>query len=764
MTIASEITNYANGLGDAYDAVNDMGGVIPQDKNMNNLDTSIRTIPQNLGPTYVAGNGIDITNDTISIDDTVVAELSDLPGVMTGATSGTAGTSGLVPAPAAGDQDKVLKGDGTWGDAATSTTTYYLPNVPDNVSNPFSVYEEDSLATAVTAKQIYDAFMDGGVILRTTESGVFQNNGYQLTSAMYDEDDHFYNFSFEELGYNRYFGFGGAANATTFTMSTVYLQKELTAGSNISIASNGTISATDTTYSDFGGATSSVAGSAGLVPAPTTSDPDKFLKGDGTWGTPTDTTYSAGTNVQISAGNVISATDTTYSNFTGATSSVAGANGLVPAPAAGDQEKVLHGDGTWKDATAKLVEMSYGESSAWAKFIAAYNAGSIVYCRASSNANPGTGSQTRKAFMAYVNNATSPTNVEFQYVRSQSSKTDSQQCDQVFVYTLTNTNGGTWSVASRNMSPKINVDGPITKTFTTGANATVTIGANAMTGATSGAAGAAGVVPAPAAGDQDKVLTGAGTWDTRAKITMTSTDPGSGSALAADNYVAVYGNSDGQITSTDLANNSVATANLQDYSVTRVKLNHLDLVNNGEWVCVGYAYLGATTDSTVAVTVDIPADYQGQKMQYKVVGAYECPSVNGSTKYTRVEVKIGGVWKTSNVFNSYQGVVNGNWAWYGGSGSAGYSGTAAWFGHEWTTASDWDSCAFEFIASSCYPGSHWAFSGTAGGMSGGHPGTLNYGGRVQDGNAIQAFRLACAASVKWGQGAGLAVYVRRKNF
>lgn len=222
---------------------------------------------------------------------------------------------------------------------------------------------------------------------------------------------------------------------------------------------------------------------------------------------------TAGSNITIASdGKTISATDTTYSDFTGATSSVAGAHGLVPAPAAGDEGKALHGDGTWKDTTAKLVEMSYGESNAWAKFIAAYNAGSIVYCRASSNANPGTGSQTRKAFMAYVNNATSPTNVEFQYVRSQSSKTDSQQCDQVFVYTLTNTSGGTWSVASRNMGPKINVSGPITKTFTTGANATITIGADTMTGATSGAAGTAGVVPAPAAGDQDKVLKGDGTF------------------------------------------------------------------------------------------------------------------------------------------------------------------------------------------------------------------------------------------------------------
>lgn len=224
-----------------------------------------------------------------------------------------------------------------------------------------------------------------------------------------------------------------------------------------------------------------------------------------------------GTTVQTfsanQATNVTAAlTDTTYSDFTGATSSTAGAHGLVPAPAAGDEGKVLHGDGTWKDTTAKLVEMSYGESNAWAKFIAAYNAGSIVYCRASSNANPGSGSQTRKAFMAYVNNATNPTNVEFQYVRSNSSKTDSQQCDQVFVYKLTNANGGTWTVESRNMAPKINVSGPITKTFSNGANATITIGADAMTGATSSAAGAAGVVPKPNSGDQNKVLTGNGSW------------------------------------------------------------------------------------------------------------------------------------------------------------------------------------------------------------------------------------------------------------
>lgn len=51
-----------------------------------------------------------------------------------------------------------------------------------------------------------------------------------------------------------------------------------------------------------------------------------FLRGDGTWATPPNTTYSA---------------------MTGATSSAAGSTGLVPAPAAGKQTSFLRGDGTW---------------------------------------------------------------------------------------------------------------------------------------------------------------------------------------------------------------------------------------------------------------------------------------------------------------------------------------------------------------------------------------------------------------------------------
>lgn len=84
----------------------------------------------------------------------------------------------------------------------------------------------------------------------------------------------------------------------------------------------------NTTYSAMKGATTSAAGSTGLVPAPSAGAATRYLRSDGTWTTPPDT-------------------NTTYSAMKGATSSTAGAAGLVPAPAAGAATRYLRSDGTW---------------------------------------------------------------------------------------------------------------------------------------------------------------------------------------------------------------------------------------------------------------------------------------------------------------------------------------------------------------------------------------------------------------------------------
>ena len=118
-----------------------------------------------------------------------------------------------------------------------------------------------------------------------------------------------------------------------------------------------------------------------------------------------------------------------------------------------------------KDAKARMVVLAYGKST-WADFLAAYKNNAIVYCRASSGSNPASGSQTRLAFMAYVNNAENPTEVEFQYYRSVNSHTDSQQGDQVYVYKITSS--GNWTVTTRNAFSKVIAGTGLSSTFSNG--------------------------------------------------------------------------------------------------------------------------------------------------------------------------------------------------------------------------------------------------------------------------------------------------------
>lgn len=112
-----------------------------------------------------------------------------------------------------------------------------------------------------------------------------------------------------------------------------------------------------------------------------------------------------------------------------------------------------------------MTILSYGNST-WQNFIDAYNSKTVVYCRASSNANPGQGAQTRLAFMAYINADPPTTEVEFQYYRSVSSHSDTQQGDQVFVYKLHKTNG--WSVTTREAYTKMSPSTGLTKSYSSG--------------------------------------------------------------------------------------------------------------------------------------------------------------------------------------------------------------------------------------------------------------------------------------------------------
>lgn len=216
----------------------------------------------------IAGTNITIAADgkTISATDTTYNVFS-------------VGNNGLVPAPTAGDANKALKGDGTWGEVSSGTIFYMNASETGATRH---LYKSPDMTGLATMQDIIDANEEGQVIVRistsadpTSYSDMYLQNAYVATGdyQMIFLDNRFY------------YGFDTTLTSdNTFSFSKRELQDKLTAGTNVQINGN-TISATDTTYTHFTGATASTDGVQGLVPGPLAGDQDKFLKADGTWAT-----------------------------------------------------------------------------------------------------------------------------------------------------------------------------------------------------------------------------------------------------------------------------------------------------------------------------------------------------------------------------------------------------------------------------------------------------------------------------------------------
>lgn len=138
--LGNKLIGSGNGSTAAVTDINDLANVLinnVQDKQILAYDAS-------------AGKWVNKTPEEIQIE------------VMTGATADAAGTSGLVPAPAAGEQDKYLRGDGMWAAPLSDeqlTTLGKVDGLETRVGSIETKYDnliKDAPAALDTLKEIAD--------------------------------------------------------------------------------------------------------------------------------------------------------------------------------------------------------------------------------------------------------------------------------------------------------------------------------------------------------------------------------------------------------------------------------------------------------------------------------------------------------------------------------------------------------------------------------------------------------------------------------
>lgn len=172
---------------------------------------------------------------------------------MGAATSSAAGKAGLVPAPAAGKQASFLRGDGTW--VVPTNTTYAKANT-STLGLVMIGYAENGKNYPVELDSSGKMYVNVPWTDTNTTYGVVGANGST----------------------------GLVKNGSTVTSASGYTACPIVSGVPY-------YKDTNTTYANMKAATASAAGAAGLVPAPAAGKQTSFLRGDGTWVVPTNTTY-----------------------------------------------------------------------------------------------------------------------------------------------------------------------------------------------------------------------------------------------------------------------------------------------------------------------------------------------------------------------------------------------------------------------------------------------------------------------------------------
>lgn len=225
-----------------YDKVNKQripiaGAQIP------NVDNVLLATSENPVQNRILKSAIDNKQDLLNFDNTPtigstnpvtsdgIKKAIDSITPMTGATSSTSGTAGLVPAPAVGDEEKFLRGDGTWqtvqsgvdipiGDVSGASVVANQAQVTIKWTDPVDV-EIDNIPFAVWAGTVVvrklgsapESATDGTIITTNTVRNQYSNIGFIDNNNLTYGNTYYYRFfPYKMNGSTRVYTAGTALN------------------------------------------------------------------------------------------------------------------------------------------------------------------------------------------------------------------------------------------------------------------------------------------------------------------------------------------------------------------------------------------------------------------------------------------------------------------------------------------------------------------------------------------------------------------------
>ena len=193
-----------------------------------------------------------------------------------GASTSAAGTAGYVPAPTAGAANRYFRSDGTWTvPPDTNTNTTYTLT---KSGSTITLTGSDGKTTSVTDSNTTYSLSSFGVTATAAELNYMDGVISNVQTQLN----------------------GKAASShshNTASTSAAGFLRQLNGSTSNYLRGDGTwATPPNTTYSNMSGASTSAAGKAGLVPAPAKGAANRYLRSDGTWAVPpdTNTTYTLG--------------------------------------------------------------------------------------------------------------------------------------------------------------------------------------------------------------------------------------------------------------------------------------------------------------------------------------------------------------------------------------------------------------------------------------------------------------------------------------